>query len=518
MVNYREILRLQSLQYTQRQIAASIHSSRNTVHEVIERATKAGVTWPLEDDCTNETLFSVLYPEKTIVMNQRQEPDYRYIHKELAKSGVNLTLLWTEYCEQTRTNGNTPYMYTQFCEHYRKWARLTKATMRITHKPGEAMQVDWAGTTMPIHDKTTGEIREAYVFIAVLPCSGYAYAEVCQDMKSESWLLCHAHAYNYFGGVTRLLVPDNLKTGIQRNTRYETIFNPSYQEMAEHYDTAIVPARVKRPQDKSAAEGTVKYVTTWIIAALRNQKFFSLKEVNSAVSKKLEELNRLPFKQRAGNRREAYIGEEREFMKSLPSSPYELATWSTAKVPRDYLISDGKNKYSVPFDLIGEQVDIRLTSQTVEVFFHSSRVASHPRDKVIKKQPIIQPEHMPQAHRKYLSYNAEEFLVWGQGIGLHTNEVVRFFLESPKEPEQGYKACASLTKLCDRYGHHRLENACERVLAYTTSPSIRHISAILKNKQDKQTPGTVQKNPQESEGYGITRGAAYFGKDGDAND
>ena len=283
----------------------------------------------------------------------------------------------------------------------------------------------------------TGDVYDTYIFAAVLPCSCYAYAEACEDMKSTNWLLCHVHAYEYFGGVTRLLIPDNLKTGVVKNTRYDTVLNQSYQEIAEHYGTAVVPARVLHPKDKSLAEGTVKFATTWIIAALRNRKFFSFEEVKQAVAEKLEDLNKRPFKKREGNRRTAYYDEEKAFMKPLPVTPYEPAVWSTVKVPLDYLISDGKNKYSVPFDLIGEEVNIRLTRNFVEIFFHGSRVASHKRISRQQRDPIIQPEHMPMEHRKYLSYNADEFLRWAHTAGESTTAVVKHFLTAGSEPEQG---------------------------------------------------------------------------------
>lgn len=329
-----------------------------------------------------------------------------------------------------------------------------------------------------------------------------------------NWLLCHVHAYQYFGGVTRLLIPDNLKTGVASNTRYETVLNKSYAEMAEYYETAIIPARVRAPQDKSLAEGTVKFATTWIIAALRNQNFFSLDEVRAAVKEKLEALNKTPFKKREGCRLSAYTSEEQEFMKPLPLTPFEPAVWSTAKVPLDYLITDGKNKYSVPFDLIGEQVDIRLTKTTVEVFFHGTRVASHPRAAAIRREPIVQPEHMPQEHRKYLSYNADDFAVWAMGIGENTARVVDSFLDAGSEPEQGYKSCASLTKLGDRYGHDRLERACQKIWELTKTPSIRILSSMLKNGQDRVDAGTQVPNTT-AKGHGITRGAAYFAKGGE---
>lgn len=278
MVNYREILRLDSLGYQQHQIAASIHSSRNTIREVLHASKTKGLTWPLEDTLTNEEILTLLFPAKVEMATKRKEPDYTYIHRELARPGVNLTLLWTEYCSTCNAEGVMPYMYSQFCDKYRHWAQVTKATMRIKHKPGEAMQVDWAGTTLQYQDPVTGELIDVYLFAAVLPCSCYAYAEACDDMKSTNWLMCHVHAYQYFGGVTRLLLPDNLKTGVVKNTRYDTVLNKSYQEMAEYYETAIVPARVLHPKDKSLAEGTVKFATTWIIAALRNRKFFLLKK------------------------------------------------------------------------------------------------------------------------------------------------------------------------------------------------------------------------------------------------
>lgn len=514
MVNYREILRLDSLKYSQRQIAASVHSSRNTVSDVIKLASDNSISWPLDDSCTNEVLYSMLYPNRLESVSPRKEPDYNYIHKELARPGVNLTLLWTEYCGECHANGKTPYMYSQFCDKYRHWARLTKATMRISHKPGDVMQVDWAGTTIKYQDSVTSEEYKAYIFAAVLPCSCYAYVEACDDMKATNWLLCHVHAYNYFGGVTRLLIPDNLKTGVVKNTRYDTILNRSYEEMAEYYSTAIVPARVRHPQDKSIAEGTVKFATTWIIAALRNRRFFSLDEVKKAVTEKLEEINHLTFKKREGCRSTAYSDEEYAFMRPLPLTPFEPAVWSTAKVPLDYLISDGKNKYSVPFDLLGEQVDIRLTKTAVEVYYHSARVASHPRSSMVLRDPVIQPEHMPAEHRKYLEYNKEDFTAWGQNIGYCTGKVVKYFLSVGQEPEQGYKSCASLTKLSDKYGHDRLENACGRVLSYTSQPSIRMISTMLKNGQDR-VKAAVQATASESAGHGITRGAAYFRKGGE---
>ena len=515
MVNYLEILRLSSLGYSQRTIESTAHCSRHTVRSVLQAAQASGIAWPLDKDITNANLEVLLFPAKHQNTGRYAEPDYAYIHRELAKPGVTLALLWEEYCRKCHEAGKTPYMSTQFGDKYRKWARVTKATMRIQHKPGDAIQVDWAGDTLPVYDPVTGEQSPAYLFVAVLPCSYYTYAEACEDMKTENWLNCHVHAFNYYGGVTRLLIPDNCKTATTSNTRYDTILNRSYQELAEYYGTAVVPARVRKPQDKSPAEASVRFAETWIIAALRDQKFFSIREMNEAITEKLEELNDRPFQKMAGTRRSAYLEEEKQYMLPLPATPFEAAVWSVAKVPNDYLVSDGRNKYSVPYNLIGETVDIRVTRVVVEVFYHGSRVASHRRLQTLQRAPLVKLEHMPQAHRKYLMYNADDFNRWAMSVGPMTEKVVQHFLTAGKAPEQGYKACASLTKLGERYGRERLENACGQILAYSSAPSVRNISSLLKNGQDRPVKADEQDKPSDSNRYGITRGASYFKKGGD---
>lgn len=513
MVNYREILRLQSLGYNITEIAATIYSARKTVRDVLGRMQGAGLTWPLDNTMTNEVLYALLYPERLNKANGYKEPDPAWIHQELAKKGVNLSLLWKEYQMQCRQNEETPYMYTQFCDFYRNWARKNKATMRIHHKPGDAMEVDWAGATLPITDSATGGITDAYLFVAVLPCSCYAYAELCRDMKSENWLMCHVHAYQYFDGVPRLLIPDNLRTGIAKNTRLETIINKSYAELGNHYDIAIVPTRVRAPQDKSHVEGSVRYASTWILATLRNETFLSFASAKMAVAEKLEELNGYPFKKREGNRREAYINEEKDFLKPLPKNPYEPAVWTKATVMMDYIVSDGLNSYSVPYDLIGEKVDIRTTRDTVEIFFNEKRVALHCRLHKRQRNPVTIPEHMPEKHRRYLAYNKDEFLKWGASIGIETHKVVRHFLESGKAPEQGYKFCASLMRMGEQYGSERMEETCREVLTYAGTPSIRSISLLIKEpivrKESEQKPKASRRT------QGITRGAEQFRKGGE---
>ena len=249
MINYLEILRLNHLGYSQRTIETTAHCSRHTVREVLAEMDKHGIQWPLDDDITNAGLEQMLFPDKYKSACLYIEPDYPYIHRELAKRGVTLTLLWEDYRRKSYDEGKKSYMFTQFGEKYRKWARATKATMRIQRKPGDTIEVDWAGDTIPIFDSVTGEQSKAYLFVAVLPCSYYAYTEVCGDTQTENWLNCHVHAFNYFGGATRLLIPDNCKTATYSNTRYDVVVNRSYQELAEYYGTAIVPTRVRKPKD-----------------------------------------------------------------------------------------------------------------------------------------------------------------------------------------------------------------------------------------------------------------------------
>lgn len=515
MVDYREILRLRSLGNNITQIANAIHSSRHTVRDVEKLADEKGINWPLEEELSNQKLYELLYPERLEKVQVYMEPDCTYIHGELAKKGVNLTLLWNEYKVKCASASRVPYQYTQFCEIYRSWAKKSKATMRIHHKPGDCMEVDWAGGTLPITDPVTGHTEPAYLFVAVLPCSCYFYAELCGDMKSENWLLCHVHAYEYFDGVPRLLIPDNLKTGVTKNTRLDTILNRSYAELADHYGTAIVPARVLRPRDKSHAEGTVSYASTWILAALRNETFFSLAEGREAVEKKLELLNSYPFKKREGCRREAYLQEEKEYMQPLPSNPYEPSSWSEQTVLLDYTVSDGLNKYSVPYDLIGEAVSVRVTRDTVEVFFHGNRVAVHPREHSRRRDPVTVPSHMPENHRQYLMYTKDDFQSWAESIGPDTEKVVRFFLESGKAPEQGFKSCASLKKYAERYRKEQIEEACRQILTFSGEPSIRGLGILLKSPlTGNPSAGTTPATKPVRRSRGITRGAEQFQRGG----
>ena len=286
MTNYREILRLHSLGLNNTEIAQSCPCSRTTVIQVLRLAQANNLTYPLPDGMTDKELADLLYPGAESKPEYKM-PDYEYVHKELQKSGVTLNLLWLEYCEVCRINGDMPYQLTQFKKYYRDYAVKTNATMHLNHKPGEIMQVDWAGDNAAVIDTDTGEAIPAYIFVATLPFSGYSYVEAFFSMNQECWIAAHVNAYKYFGGVTRILQCDNLKTGVVSHGRNEVTLNKAYNELAEHYGTAILPARVRSPKDKAMVEGTVGVISTFILAALRNRQFLSLNELNEAITERL---------------------------------------------------------------------------------------------------------------------------------------------------------------------------------------------------------------------------------------
>ena len=511
MTNHKEILRLKSLGLSNVEIASACGCGRNTVTRTLQRARNASLEWDSIKKLSPEEITAKLYPDSPSRPAYRM-PDYAQIHKEMQKSGVTLSLLWVEYCEQCRAAGELPYQSTQFNKYYADYVHKTKATMHLNHRPGETMQVDWAGDTLGIVDTDTGELIPAYLFVSVLPYSGYAYAEAFLDEKQEAWISAHVNAYRHYGGVTRILVPDNLKTGVIKNTRLETVLNRSYREMAEHYGTAIIPTRTRAPKDKASVEGSVGIVSTWIIAALRNRQFFSLAELNEAVFEKLYEFNHKPFQKKEGSRAVAFE-EEKPFLLPLPATPFELAMWKVATVQYNYHISVEKQNYSVPYEYIKQKVDVRLTSHAVEVFFEGNRIASHPRLYGRPNQYSTLETHMPPEHQKYLQWNGERFLRWAEQIGESTKTVIRHFLTMYTVEQQGYKACMALLKLTDKYPPERLENACRKALSYTPQPGYKSIQSILKTGQDKLLIEELDPPAKKASQYSFTRGADYYRRD-----
>mgnify|MGYP000869313953 CR=1 FL=1 len=511
MTNHKEILRLKSLGLTNKDIAAACACGRNTVTRTLARARENRLTWEKACTMSQQEVSLKLFPAKTGAPTYKM-PDYEHVHREMQKSGVTLSLLWVEYCEQCRQNGELPYKSTQFNKYYADFVHKTKATMHLDHKPGETLQVDWAGQTAGLVDTDTGELITAYVFVAVLPYSGYAYVEAFLDMKQEAWTTAHVNAYRFFGGVTRILTPDNLKAGVIKNTRHEVIINKSYQEMAEHYGTAIIPARPKSPKDKAFVEGSVGVVSTWIIAALRNQQFLSLTELNQAISERLYTFNHKPFQKKEGSRA-ASFAEERLFLLPLPAAPFELAVWKVATVQYNYHISVEHMNYSVSYEYIKQQVDVRLTHSTVEVYFSGNRIASHLRLHGRPNQYSTADVHMPPEHQEYLQWNGERFLRWAEQIGVHTNAVVKLLLTANKVEQQGYKSCMALLKLADKYSALRLETACKKALSFTPTPSLKVVQSILKSGQDQLPVPEPEIVPSKAAPYSYIRGAEYYRRD-----
>ena len=476
MTNYKEILRLKGLGLNNSQIAASLGISRTTAITVLQKCEVLGLTHQSVMTKTNTELAKLLFPSESGKPGYKM-PDHEYVHREMAKSGMTLQLLWFEYCDGCAESGDIPYQLTQFKKYYRDFVVQTKATMHINRRAGELLEVDWAGQTVSIVDTDTGEPIAAYVFVAALPYSGYAYAEAFLSQNQENWITAHVNAYGFFGGSTRIVVPDNLKAGVDKVTKYETVINKTYQEMAQHYDTAVIPARVKAPKDKASVENVVGRISTSILAAIRNQQFLTLRELNLVIRERLHEFNHKPFQKKEGSRTSMFA-EERVFLQPLPQQPFELATWKIATVQYNYHISvDGQN-YSVPFEYIKRKVDVRLTKNTIEVFYEGERICSHARLYGRLNQYSTLETHMPPNHQKYMQWNGERFKSWAAKIGKHTSAVVEVFLTTYKVEQQGYKSCMALLKLSDKYTSERLEAACAKALSYTPRPNYKSISAI----------------------------------------
>jgi transposase len=512
MTPYREILRLHSRGISQRDIAASCQCSRNTIARVVTRAKELSLAWPLKEDLTDGDLEKTFFPDFTKPSSSRRMPDLENIHQEMVKSGVTLRLLWTEYCTICRLCNDQPLMYSQFCYHYQKYAEKKRATMHIPRKPGEQIEVDWAGQTAEVINDETGEIMPAYIFVAALSYSQYAYVEAFLAQNLECWIAAHVNMYRYFGGVSKILVPDNLKTGVERADWHDPTINKTYHEMAEHYDTAVIPARVRKPKDKPNAEGTVGIISTWILAALRQQKYFSLAELNRDIQERLETFNRKPFQKKEGSRLSIFLEQEKAWLLPLPKTPYELATWKIATVQLNYHIAVDKMNYSVPYEYIKRQVDVRITRQVIEVFFNNHRLCSHPRLYGYPGQYDTTDAHMPLDHQIFVQWNAARFIAWAQKIGPNTEITTRAILSRFKVEQQGYKSCLALIKLADKYSVTRLEAACQKALFYTLTPSYKSVKTILSTGQDKVINETEPESAANDQTYGFTRGAEYYGR------
>ncbi len=476
-----EILRLRwACGLTNRQIARSCGVARSTVAECLRRATAAGLTWPLPPDLDEAALAARLYPPPPAVVLDRPQPVWADLHAELRRPGVTLQLLWDEY----KAAHPTGYQYSQFCVHYRRWAARLDVCLRQEHRAGEKLFVDYAGQSLALTDPETGARIATALFVAVLGASSYTYAEATLAADLPSWIASPIRAFEFFEGVPALLVPDNHKGAVLRPDRYEPDLHPTYLDCATHYGTAILPARVRRPRDKAKVETGVLVVERWIVAALRHRTFFSLAELNAAIGELLTRLNARPFRKLATSRRALFETLDRPALRPLPATRYVFAEWRRARVNIDYHLVVEAHYYSVPYQLIHAEVEVRLTATVVEVLHQGRRVASHVRS-ARAGGFTTDPAHRPPAHQAALAWTPSRLVRWAETVGPATAGLVAAILASRPHPEQGYRSCLGLLRLGQQYAARRLEAACARALALQAT-SYKSVQSILRTGLDGQ--------------------------------
>ena len=480
MSKVKEILRLKfDAGLSLRDIAASCNCGKSTVDDVLKRAQNAKISWPC--DLNDKELLSLIYPP-TEARKTAAEPDLNYIFNEMKRKHVTLMLLWEEY------KGDNPdgLMYTQFCERYRSFKKSNQISLHIEHKAGEAMQVDWAGSTIPYIEPSTGEEKEAYVFVSVLPASAYPFAYAYGDMKQPNWIDAHVRALEHYGGVPRVIIPDNTKTAVKTPDLVDPLLNASYTEMARHYGTALVPARPRKPKDKAADENMVGNVSRRIIAALRNRRFFSVLEINQAIAIELDKLINRPFQKLEGNRQTAFEAIDKPALKPLPATRHEYADWADAKVAFNYHVEYQGFFYSVPYSNIGKISRIRATASIIEIFVDGERIAAHKRNFHTFKRYTTLPEHMPESHRAVTGWSSERYLSWAEKIGPKTRQLVANILDSREYPVQTYRACMGIMRLASDYPAEVVEAASKDAIDKRTC-TYKYFSIILKQKAPNES-------------------------------
>jgi transposase len=499
-----EVLRLKyAARLSHEKIARACGLSKGAVGKYVSATQALGITWPLPEGVNEARLEALLFPARQ-PSSRLVEPDYFQMHQALKRKGVTLQLLWAEY---VAIHGESGYRYSQYCHRYRQWRDRQKRSLRQVHLAGDKLFIDYCGPTVPIVNRHTGEIREAQVFVSVLGASSYTYAEATYTQSLPDWIASHQRALAFYGGVPALLVPDNLKSAVNLADCYEPGINATYAELAAHYGTAVLPARPYKPKDKAKAEVGVQVVERWILARLRHHTFFSLAELNAAIAELLPTLNERAFQGRTESRRDLFETIDRPALKPLPRDAYDYAEWRKAKPGIDYHIAVDKRFYSVPHNLIGLTLDVRLTAATVEVLHKGQRVACHPRQG--QGRYSTDTAHMPKAHRAHRDWSPGRFLDWAKSIGPCTAQVIEQQLTDRPHPEHGYRSCLGLLKLARGYSKPRLEAACQRALAIH-SASYRSVASILKQGLDQQPLPDDQTGQAELPLHTNVRGPGYY--------
>ena len=503
MRKVREVLRLKhALGMSYRKISEATGAGKTQAAEYVRRAEAAGIGWPIPDGIDDTELERRLFPVAADSANKRPAGDWPAIQRELKRRGVTLALLWQEYLAE-HPNG---YSYTRFCELFVDWRRQLSPTMRQTHLAGEKLFVDWAGDTTPVVDPATGEERRAHVFVAALGASNFTYAEARWSETLPDWIGAHVNAFSAIGGVAKALVPDNLKAGITKPSRYEPGINRTYQDLADHYGCVVLPTRVLKPRDKATVEVAVQIVERFVLAKLRNRTFFSLAELNVAIRDCVAVINAKVMRRFGQSRAELLETLDRPALKPLPSTPYAYAEWKRARVAPDYHIEIAGHFYSVPSKLIREVVEVRITSATVEVFHKGQRIAAHLFSPLSNRHTTT-PEHMPSAHRRYAEWTPARIISEAARIGPATVALIEAIMKAKPHPEQGFRSCLGILSLVKSYGPARVEAACRRGndIGSTTYGSI---ASILKHGLDKAF--AREATSEAPLHHGNIRGASYF--------
>lgn len=484
MRQIRQMLRLARDGVSAREIGRTLGVARSTIQDNLRRATTAGLAWPLAGDLTDAVLEQRLFAHAGVKsgFRRRVEPDWACLACELKRPGVNLMVLWEEY-RDAHPDG---YGYSRFCDLFREFERRLSPTMRQDHPAGDKVFVDYSGKKLSIVDRTTGVVREAEIFVAVLGASNYTYAEVTWTQTLADWVEAHVRMFRFLGGVPRLVVPDNLKSGVQRASFYDPEINRSYGMMAAHYGVGILPARPRKPRDKAKVEAGVRFAQSYILGRLRRQIFFSLAEANAAIAAMVERINAHVMRRLGVSRRHLFETVERPVLALLPDADYQFAEWRLARVSLDYHVEFDGFFYSVPHGLIREQVDIRATTRTIELFHRGQRIAAHQRRHGGRRHGT-NPDHMPSAHRRYAEWTPDRFRRWGASIGPNTEGLVIAILANRPHPEQGFRTCLGILRLFKDIAPERAEIVAARAVAIGAL-TYKSISAIIANKTDRKSP------------------------------
>ena len=512
-IQVKQILELRAAGLSQNNIAKSRHMSKSSVSDVFQIAQERNISYEGVKAMRPDEVYSLFYPDKHAIETLFDEPDYEYVHRELSKTGVTLKLLWKEYRDKRTIGGGVPVGYTKFCTGYSKFTTSKNLTNHLTHKPGIVTEVDWSGATMKIVNRMTGEIVDVYLFVATLPYSQYSYVEPCLNMREASWLNCHIHTYEFWGGTTLRTVCDNLKTGVIKHPREgDIILNEAYEALGNHYTTAIMPAQVRKPKQKASVEGTVGKIATAIIARLRNELFYSLDDLRTAVAKTLKEFNDEPFQKRNGSRTSIFLQEEKASLRKLPAMPYEIAKWFYGrKVYLDCHITHEKNHYSCPYQYVGKPVDLKVSESLLEIYHQCERIATHHRfPDYVTNGWSTHEEDMPD-HFQRMEWNDQRIRKWAVSIGINTAEVIDRIFDGVKIKEQGYNSCLSVLRLSKAYSKERLETACTLALTKFRSPRYRHLKSMLAANEDRIYLESQKKTAAKNEDVGYVRGASYYG-------